>query len=349
MRTSELDYELPEELIAQHPLAERDGARMLVLERGRTAVRHLGVLDIPAELPPSLLVVNDTKVLCARLHGQKPTGGRVELLLIERLSGEGREERWSALGRASKGLRPGAVVDVGSGAIRATVEARHPDGELEVSLVAEGGVAETVERVGAVPLPPYIRRAPVSEDRQRYQTVFAERPGAVAAPTAGLHLSRALLDALATQGHRVARVTLHVGPGTFAPVKVEDLSEHPMHSERWQVSEEAALEIGRARAEGRPVVAVGTTVVRTLESAVSAAGEVDAGTGSTGLFIQPPFEFRIVQGLLTNFHLPRSTLLALVMAFAGVDAVRGAYAEAVREGYRFFSYGDAMLIRPEGR
>jgi len=345
---TELDYELPEELIAQHPPAERDAARLLVLDRASGALRHEVVRAMPALLPPrSLLVVNDTRVIPARLHGHKPTGGRVELLLVERLSGPGAKERWVALGRASRGLRPGAEIALGDGALSATVGARREGGEVELTLVARvGSVEQAVAAAGEVPLPPYIRRDAEESDRERYQTVFAERPGAVAAPTAGLHLSHRLLEALAEAGHETARVTLHVGPGTFAPVKVERLEEHRMHAERFEVPEATAAAIAEAREEGRPVVAVGTTVVRTLESVALEGGRVRAGAGETRIFIHPPHRFRVVDGLLTNFHLPKSTLLALVMAFAGVEPVRRAYAEAVRERYRFFSYGDAMLITP---
>ncbi len=361
----DLDYELPEALIAQHPLAERDGARLLALSRATGDVRHAIVRELPRLIPPSLVVVNDTRVIPARLLGVKRrTGGRVELLLLERVRSAGAGagavvhgdavagdvERWRAIGRASKGLAEGVEVVVGAadGEARvelvATVVAREGEGELVVELRAAGGVAAALERVGRVPLPPYIRRDPVGADRERYQTVFAERDGAVAAPTAGLHLSRRLLDELAAAGHELARVTLHVGPGTFAPIRVARLSEHAMHGERWEVSDEAARAVARAKREGRPVLAVGTTVVRTLESAADDDRVVRAGAGETRLFIRPPYRFRVVDALLTNFHLPRSTLLALVMAFGGAERVRRAYEEAVRAEYRFFSYGDAMLI-----
>jgi S-adenosylmethionine:tRNA ribosyltransferase-isomerase len=226
------------------------------------------------------------------------------------------------------------------------VVAHREGGEVEVVLDTGGApLMDVLERVGRVPLPPYIRREAGAEDRDRYQTVYADAPGAVAAPTAGLHLSERLLEELRAGGHRMARVTLHVGPGTFQPVQATDLEGHAMHAERYVVSEEAAQAIRDARAEGRPVVAVGTTVVRTLESSVGDDDAVRAGAGSTRLFIRPPYRFRVIDALLTNFHLPRSTLLALVMAFGGIEPVRRAYVEAVRERYRFYSYGDAMLIR----
>ncbi|HJL17673.1 MAG TPA: tRNA preQ1(34) S-adenosylmethionine ribosyltransferase-isomerase QueA [Sandaracinaceae bacterium LLY-WYZ-13_1] len=348
MDVDELDYDLPEELIAQRPAAEREGARLLVLDRGSGVIDHRTVRELPGLLRPSLLVVNDTRVIPARLFGRKPTGGRVELLLVERLGPAGAVERWVALGRASKPLRPGTdlALEPADGGLSARVVARRPEG-LEVELRAEGSVAEALERVGHVPLPPYVRRADDASDRERYQTVFARHPGAVAAPTAGLHFGEALVAALEAAGHRLARVTLHVGPGTFRPVQTERLEEHPMHTERYAVSAEAAAAIAAARREGRPVVAIGTTVVRTLESAFD-DGAVRPGEGATDLFITPPFEFRAVDALWTNFHLPRSTLLALVMAFAGVEPTRRAYAEAVAARYRFFSYGDAMLIRDPG-
>jgi S-adenosylmethionine:tRNA ribosyltransferase-isomerase len=216
-----------------------------------------------------------------------------------------------------------------------------------VRLAAARGVSEALESVGQIPLPPYIQRAPGAEDKTRYQTVFAREPGAVAAPTAGLHFGQALISALEAAGHQRAFVTLHVGPGTFAPLNVDDLREHPMHEERYRVPEATALAIAQAKREGRPVVAVGTTVVRTLESAARATGQCEAGPGATRLCIYPPYTFRVVDGLVTNFHLPRSTLLALVMAFAGQEPTRHAYAQAVHNAYRFFSYGDAMLIRPD--
>jgi S-adenosylmethionine:tRNA ribosyltransferase-isomerase len=307
---------------------------MLVLGEG--AVVHSTIRELPERLPPSLFVVNDTRVLPARLLGEKETGGRVELLLIERTSPPGTVERWSALGRASKPIREGSRLDFGP--LRARVIARR-EGHLEVEIEGAAPIAALLEEAGHVPLPPYIRRADDELDRERYQTVFATAPGAVAAPTAGLHFSESLVSAMEDRGHRFARVTLHVGPGTFRPVTAERVDDHRMHAERF-VRPEATLDaIADAKRDRRPVVAVGTTVVRTLESA-----PLSAGPGDTSLFILPGFELRVVDALLTNFHLPRSTLLALVMAFAGVEEVRAAYAEAVRARYRFFSYGDAMLI-----
>lgn len=348
MRTSELDYDLPEELIAQVPPADRDGARLLWLRT--TGRSHQQVVELPELGPPSLLVLNDTRVVPARLRGFKSTGGKAELLLLERRGAPGTTERWSALGRASKGLKPGTVLSIGDGALGATVVDKGEGGHLEVELLAVGqNVAEAIEAHGEMPLPPYIRRAPEVADRERYQTVFAAHPGAVAAPTAGLHLSERLLARLEAAGHRLARVTLHVGLGTFAPVKVDDLSEHPMHDEAYVVPQETSAAIVEAKAEGRPVLAIGTTVVRTLEAAADEQGRVTPGAGRTALFITPPYDFRVVDRLLTNFHLPKSTLLALVMAFGGSDGVRAAYRAAVEARYRFFSYGDAMLIERSQR
>ncbi len=344
MQLAELDYELPEELIAQAPLRERDAARLLVLNTGSSELAHRKVLDLPQLLAPSLIVLNDTRVIPARLHAKKASGGRVEILLVERLSEPGHEERWLALGKASKGLRPGTVLQVEDSPVEIAIHALRGHGEIELSVRAKEPVAQALARYGRIPLPPYIRRAPDASDLTRYQTVFAAHDGAVAAPTAGLHLSDALLAGLRAQGHELATVTLHVGPGTFAPLRSEVLAEHHMHEERYVVPESSALAIARARSEGRQVLAVGTTVVRALESAATPEGVVEPRTGSTSIFIYPPYTFRVVDALLTNFHWPCSTLLALVMAFGGIEPVRSAYRQAVAERYRFFSYGDAMLI-----
>ena len=349
MDASELDYQLPEELIAQAPLPERDAARLLCVRRGAAELEHRSVRELPGLLPPALFVVNDTKVIPARLHLLKPTGGRVEFLLVEREPGRRDDEAeiWSALGQTHKGLRVGMLLRSASGALSAEVRELRGGGEVCLALAAEGGdVDAALVAEGELPLPPYIRRKPEAEDALRYQTVFAANAGAVAAPTAGLHLSEALIAQLHAHGHRLAQITLHVGPGTFAPLRAAQLQDHRMHSERYVVPEEAAQAIARAKAEGRPVVAVGTTVVRTLES-TARTGSVCAGSGSTDIFIYPPYQFRVVDALLTNFHLPRSTLLALVMAFAGTETARAAYRAAIAARYRFFSYGDAMLIRGE--
>jgi S-adenosylmethionine:tRNA ribosyltransferase-isomerase len=281
------------------------------------------------------------------MFARKPTGGRIELLLIEKTESDaaGTREVWAALARGAKALRPGVTLAIEGAEMRATVRAIREGGEIEIELAAEGGVRAAIGAAGKVPLPPYVRREPDARDAERYQTVFAAREGSVAAPTAGLHFSDRLLAALGKAGHRIAKVTLHVGPGTFAPLRGDDLAEHRMHAERYDVPHETAHAIATARAEGRPIVAVGTTVCRTLEAAVDAEGQVPAGAGETSIFIYPPYKFRVIDALVTNFHLPRSTLLALVMAFGGTESVKSAYAEAVREKYRFYSYGDAMLLR----
>ena len=335
MRLEELDYDLPEDRIAQAPLPERDSARLLVVD----GLLDRAIRDLPELLEPALWVVNDTRVLAARLLGQKPTGGRVELLLIEKVE----HACWIAMGRASKPLRPDTRIEFPTG-LCATIESKLDGGLLRVRFEGAADIDAAIDATGTMPLPPYIRREAEPSDAQRYQTIFATERGAVAAPTAGLHFSDALVDALRARGHELARVTLHVGPGTFRPVQTEDLDDHPMHEERYLVPEDTARAIADARERGRDVVAVGTTVVRTLESAAD-GDRVRAGAGRTSLFIQPGYRPRVVDHLLTNFHLPRSTLLALVMALAGVEAIRNAYAHAIREGYRFFSYGDAMLLR----
>jgi S-adenosylmethionine:tRNA ribosyltransferase-isomerase len=343
MRISDLDYELPGELIAQEPLAKRDASRLLLLDVAADAVEDHLFAELPGLLPPSLFIFNDTRVFPARLLGSKATGGRVELLLL-RKTAEG-ADRWLAMGRSSKGLREGMELTLCEGRLSARVLRSYDNGQLEVDLRGDGEVDELIEHAGEIPLPPYIRRAAAEADRTRYQTVYARKPGAVAAPTAGLHFTEGSLGALEEAGHRTAYVTLHVGPGTFRPVQAETLGEHEMHEEAFEVPEATVAAIGHARAEGRPVVAVGTTVVRTLESSVDAEGNPVAGIGTTRLFIRSPHRFHVVDHLVTNFHLPRSTLLALVMAFAGVELTRRAYRLAADRRYRFYSYGDAMLIR----
>lgn len=354
VEASELDYDLPEALIAQSPPPVRDGGRLLVLEQDDAgSIAHRRVVDLPLAIRPSLFVVNDTRVIPARLFATKATGGRVEFLLIERLHGsltaDGLEtETWTALGRGTKSLRLKMQLPVDGGELTARVIGLREGGEVELELSTPsrgpGSVRDALERSGRIPLPPYIRREIEASDKERYQTVFAAPEGSVAAPTAGLHFTSELLAAMGKAGHRVAKLTLHVGPGTFAPLRAERLEDHRMHAEAYSVPEETVQAIARAKEEKRPVVAVGTTVCRTLESAAFEGG-VRAGEGRTSLLIQPPYTFRVIDALFTNFHLPRSTLLALVMAFGGIEPVRAAYQAAVREQYRFFSYGDAMLLR----
>jgi S-adenosylmethionine:tRNA ribosyltransferase-isomerase len=352
MRVEELDYDLPAELIAKQPPPEREQARLLVLARAgedATPLRlwHRSIAELPALLPRALFVFNDTRVIPARLVGHKPSGGRFELLLVERLDPDvprqpGAEERWLCMARPLKGLKPGLALALGPLALR--IGARRDQTLVEVTLSAPQGVEAALAEVGQLPLPPYLGRAARSEDTTRYQTVFARQPGAVAAPTAGLHFGEELLAALARAGHETAFVTLHVGPGTFAPLSVDELAAHPMHEEAYELPPATVAAIARAKAEARPVVAVGTTVVRTLEAVMRERGALIPGRGRTRICIYPPFTFGVVDALVTNFHLPRSTLLALVMAFAGKHATRAAYRAAIEARYRFFSYGDAMLI-----
>ncbi len=342
MKLADFDFDLPESLIAQEPVTPRDASRLLVLPAAGGALAHRTFAELDTLLAPGdLLVFNDTKVIPARLVGRKATGGRVELLLCEPLEG-GLGPRWRAMGQASKPIRAGATVQLDG--LCATVESVEGAGFYVVVLDREGeALLGALERAGRVPLPPYIRREPTVRDRERYQTVWARAPGSAAAPTAGLHFTESLLTRLEARGVRRTAVTLHVGPGTFLPVRGESLDDHRMHAERYEVPQAAADEIARCRERGGRVVAVGTTTVRTLESA--ADGErVVAGAGRTEIFIRPGHAFRAVDALVTNFHLPRSTLLVLVCALGGRERVIGAYAEAVRLGYRFFSYGDAMVL-----
>lgn len=351
MRISTFDYPFDESLVANEPVSPRDSARLLVL-RDDGATSHLRVSDLPSLLPKKCVIVaNDTRVLAARLLGRKEgSGGKVEVFLLELVKNEESSEVWKALGRASKGFKEGAVVhfEGSEAALSGLVLAVHDDGTLSVRLTTHGhgSILDAIRRIGRVPLPPYIRRAADDADRDRYQTVFAkgEREEAVAAPTAGLHFTPDLLRELTAEGRVLTSVTLHVGLGTFQPVTVEDLDAHPMHEERFEVSEETARIVNEAKATGTPVVAIGTTVVRALESATNEAGALAPGPGRTRLLIQPGHTFRMPDLLLTNFHLPKSTLLALVCAFGGTARVLSAYEEAVRERYRFFSYGDAMLL-----
>jgi S-adenosylmethionine:tRNA ribosyltransferase-isomerase len=352
LRASDYDFELPESLIAREPPPERDGARLLRLPASGP-VEHRQIRDLPSLLPEgALLVVNDTRVLPARLYADKPTGGRVELLLVERLSAIGPTERWRAMAQASKPMRLGALSLRGERAPLCEVVALSPPYvELSLTPVGPEPLLSSLERVGEVPLPPYIVKARAARgdgpadprDRERYQTVFAHAPGAVAAPTAGLHLSEPLLARLAERSVERVTLTLHVGPGTFAPLRSDVLSDNTLHAERYALSAEAAAKITAARKAGRPIVAVGTTVVRTLETCASDDG-VQPGQGETSLFIVPGRRFRVVDHMLTNFHLPRSSLLLLVAAFAGKERVLAAYREAIAAGYRFYSYGDATLL-----
>jgi len=370
MRVDAFHYELPPELIAQRPAEDRELARLMLLPTDGGTPEHRRVAELPELLPAgALVVVIDTRVIPARLLGRKrETGGRVEVLLVRRTGirelevapGDVRATQvWRALGKASKPLKFGADVEVmarghaGEESAPAALIVRllgraEDDGLLEVALWSPSGepVETAIAACGHVPLPPYIKREDEADDAARYQTVYARHDGAVAAPTAGLHLTNAILGRLAVRGCDVASVTLHVGLGTFQPVTVADLDQHPMHSEHYVVSQSTADAVARARGRGAPVIAIGTTTVRALESAADPErpGYVVASTAETRLLVQPGYDWRVVDGLLTNFHLPRSTLLALVGAFGGTERILDAYRLAVAEHYRFFSYGDAMLL-----
>lgn len=337
MRLADFDYDLPPELIAQHPAPERAASRLLHVDGASGAMTDRAFRDIVELVSPAdVLVFNDTKVIKARLHGRKDSGGEVEVL-VERILDASRA---LAHVRASKAPKPGRQIRLASGGM---VEVLGREGDLFELLFLDGPVLDVLDAWGEVPLPPYITHAAEAEDEHRYQTVYARVPGAVAAPTAGLHFDTTILEALRAKGVTLARITLHVGAGTFQPVRVEDVSQHVMHAEWYGIPQETVDAITRARAAGGRVLAVGTTTLRALESA-GASGELAAGSAETRLFIVPGYRFRVVERLLTNFHLPRSTLLMLVCAFAGTEAVRRAYAHAIDERYRFFSYGDAMLL-----
>ena len=350
MRTSDFDYALPPELIAQVPPKERGTSRMMVLRRADGAIEHRRVGDIVDYLDPAdLMVFNDTRVFAARAFGRwEDTPGRVEVLFVEP-SGL-RPGAWTALCRSSRPMKPGRVMLLADGEIRATVLERSArDGHVDLALEYDGDFFEILDRTGVPPVPPYIRRGPgdprVGLDRERYQTVYARETGAVAAPTAGLHFSEELLARIDAKGVARAFVTLHVGPGTFRPVKSETVEEHVMDSERYEIPERTAEAVAACRARGGRVVAVGSTSVRTLETSARAhGGAVVAEKARSSIFIHPPYEFLAVDAMLTNFHLPQSTLLMMVSALAGRERVLAAYAEAIRERYRFYSYGDCMLI-----
>ncbi len=351
MLISDFDFELPEELIAQHPLGRRDASRMLVVGRAGGTWRDASFAEFPAELREGdAVVVNNTRVFPARLVGRRePTGGRVELLLVRRRE-EFEGEVWEVLAKPARRLEAGARATFGDGRLAAETLAATADGAGRVvRFHAEGDFASLLEEFGRMPLPPYIKRdgrdlAAAEEDRERYQTVYAAAPGAIAAPTAGLHFTPQVFESLRARGVRTAEVTLHVGYGTFAPVRAEDLAEHRVAAERFEISEGAAELINGTKEANRRVLAVGTTTVRALESAADEGGRVRAGRGETGLTITPGHRFRAVDAMLTNFHLPRSSLLVLVSAFAGRELVLDAYRHAVAARYRFYSYGDCMLI-----
>lgn len=345
MKTSSFEYHLPEELIAQEPVEPRDGARMLVADRARKTLEHARISDLPKYLAPGdLLVMNDTRVIPARLIGRKPTGGRMEILLVEPAGGDA----WDVMIRAGRPMKAGGHFKAADGALDGEVLESRGSGRYVVSLRGGSPLEEILNTHGITPLPPYIRRNGDrlydEQDRERYQTIYARAPGAVAAPTAGLHFTPRLFEQLEARGARKTFLTLHVGPGTFRPVKTEDVSAHEMETERYRISPESARDIHTCRAAGHRCVAVGSTSVRTLETAAEEDGTIRASEGRTDLFIYPPYRFKAVDAMLTNFHLPRSTLLMMVCALGGRELIMEAYAHAVREKYRFYSYGDAMLI-----
>lgn len=339
MKKSDFDFELPEELIAQTPIQQRDHSRLMHLDKQTGEISHEHFYDLPRFLKKGdCLVLNDSRVLPARLIGCRSTGGSVELVLLRDL-GEG---RWECLSRPGRKTKPGTELNFGGGELTATVESVAEGGNRIVKFHYEGIFLEILERLGKMPLPPYIKEA--LRDKSRYQTVYAREEGSAAAPTAGLHFTTELLDKIKAMGVEIAPVMLHIGLGTFRPVKVESITDHHMHTEFFSITEESAEKINRARANGGRIVAVGTTSCRVLESASDKDGIVHATEDDTGIFIYPGYKFKAVDALITNFHLPESTLLMLVSALAGKDFIMRAYKEAVDKGYKFFSFGDAMLI-----
>jgi S-adenosylmethionine:tRNA ribosyltransferase-isomerase len=340
---SDYQFALPPELIAQVPAERRDGARLMVVDRARGTLQHRSVQQLPEYFRPGdLLVVNDTKVFPARLFGRTASGAAVEMLVIRPLDGS----TWLCLGKPARRLREGVSLRFPD-QVGAVVAASHGNGHYSITFDESAAVLPLLERYGEIPLPPYIRRpdGPLPLDRTRYQTIFASHPGGIASPTAGLHFTDELITALQHQGVSLARLTLHVGPGTFLPVRCEDFRQHAMEAEWYEIPETTAMRITETKAASGRVVAIGTTTTRALESAAAAHGTALPGAGWAHLFITPGHQFRVIDALFTNFHLPRSTLLLLVSAFAGRECILAAYAEAVAQRYRFYSYGDAMLIQ----
>ena len=332
-------YELPEELIAQTPIERRDASRLMVLDKRSGEIEHRHFYDLPAYLRPGdCMVLNDSRVIPARLFGVRPSGGVTEVVLLRDLG----DKRWECLCRPGKKMRVGSTVSFGDGELNAVVDEVQEDGNRVLRFEYEGIFLEILDRLGQMPLPPYIKVQ--LQDKERYQTVYSREPGSAAAPTAGLHFTQELLERIRTMGVEVCFVTLHVGLGTFRPVKVENIEEHDMHSEYCTVSAETAEAINRTKAHGGRVIAVGTTSCRTLESFADENGHMEAASGWTNIFIYPGYRFKCIDALVTNFHLPGSTLLMLVSALAGRENILHAYETAVREKYRFFSFGDAMFI-----
>ena len=340
MKTHDFYYDLPEELIAQTPLEQRDASRLMTLDRVTGEVAHKHFYDIIDYLNPGdCLVMNDSRVLPARLLGHRPTGGAVEVLLLRDLG----NKCWECLCKPGKKMQPGNEVSFGNGELTATVKEVREDGNRVVEFHYEGIFLEVLERLGKMPLPPYIKEE--LQDQERYQTVYSRELGSAAAPTAGLHFTQELLEKIRAKGVKTAFVTLHVGLGTFRPVKEDEITDHEMHSEYCVISQETADLINRTKANGGRCICVGTTSCRTLESWAAEDGHMEAKAGWTNIYIYPGYRFKVMDGLVTNFHLPESTLIMLVSAFAGREHVLAAYEEAVREKYRFFSFGDAMFLR----
>ena len=340
MKVSDFDYELPEELIAQHPYDKRDEARLMVLHRDTKEIEHKVFKDIIDYLEPGdCLVINDTKVIPARLYGKKDTGANVEFLLLKRIE----NDDWEAMVRPGNKLKTGAKVTFGDGLLNAEVLDTLPGGNRKVRFTYNGIFNEILDQIGLMPLPPYIKEN-IKEENEKYQTVYAKYEGSAAAPTAGLHFTEELLEKIKEKGIDIAKVTLHVGIGTFRPVKVENVEEHQMHSEHFFVKQSEADKINKARETGHRVIAVGTTSCRVLESVSDEKGKVKEIETDTSIFIYPGYKFKCVDCLITNFHLPQSTLIMLVSTLAGKEFIMKAYNEAVKEKYKFFSFGDAMFI-----
>lgn len=343
---SDFDYELPEKLIAQMPADKRENSKMLVVDKANQTIEHKHFFDIVDYIDSnSILVLNNTKVLPARLYGTKDTGAKIEVFLLE---GKG-EKQWSCLIKPSKRVKPDTIITISEELKIRPIKRLEDDGEWLIELIYEGDLFEILHKVGNIPLPPYIERKIKSEelkqfDMERYQTVYAKDEGSVAAPTAGLHFTDEILEKLKAKGVEIVYVTLNVGLGTFRPVKCDNILEHKMHSETFEITQEAAEKINNAKANGKKLIAVGTTTVRTLETAYQKYGCIKACHDHSELFIYPPYEFKVIDKLITNFHLPKSTLLMLVSALAGKDFIFKAYEEAIKNEYRFFSYGDCMLI-----
>ena len=342
MRTSDFDFYLPEELIAQTPLLDRSSSRLLSLDSKTGEITDKHFTDMVEELQEGdALVLNNTRVLPARLHGVKPdTGGHIEVLLLNNIQGD----EWETLVKPGKRVKVGTVISFGDGRLTAEVTQSLDHGGRILNFKYDGVFLEILESLGEMPLPPYIKET--LDDQERHQTVYAKEVGSAAAPTAGLHFTAELLEEVANKGVKIVYLTLHVGLGTFRPVSVDDIASHEMHSEFYQLTEEAAQALNEVRSNGGKIVAVGTTSVRTLETiGTKFDGEIKADSGWTKIFISPGYSFKVVQGIITNFHLPKSTLVMLVSAFAGRDSVLSAYEHAVKEKYRFFSFGDAMFIK----